>query len=352
MQVLTARANAVAMGGSGNAVTVRIVANLTQPVSAQHREWGTPMQRVSAAAAGHLKAKAILAFQRVAGADALILGLYLHEYGPAASPVYAGRIMVECVDSPPVWPGTASATERQARPPALRAACGMLQAKSGANRAASRPVSRPVSRVGVRARRAVSGERAVSGGTSGQWGKRGQSQDGGRRRSRAAACPPFPCASALTGGLGRAGHRVCHPARLHGRGGQARLQVHPHARPPSAGRFSSAPRSRVAESRPSRSRGRTCRSSRCTSPGRRGAPAARPGRLLPRTPHGAPRAAACWDSRGGGGWGMGGAGPEQVHLCAAVSGAAAAGDDAPHELVCPPPQPGAPPPSAAPGDGA
>ena len=101
------------MEGSGNEVTVRIVANLTQPVSLQHGEWGSAMQRVSAAAAGHLKAKAILAFQRVDGADVLILGLYLHEYGPAASPVYAGRIMVECVDSPPVWPGPASAAERQ-----------------------------------------------------------------------------------------------------------------------------------------------------------------------------------------------------------------------------------------------
>jgi hypothetical protein len=113
-QVLTTRANAVAMAGSGNAVTVRVVANLTLPVSAQRRDWGAPLQHVAAAAAGHLKAKTILAFQRVAGADALILGAYLLEYGPAASPVYAGRVMVECVDSPPLWPGAAAA-ERQVR---------------------------------------------------------------------------------------------------------------------------------------------------------------------------------------------------------------------------------------------
>jgi hypothetical protein len=120
-QLLTARANAVAMAGSGCEVAVRVVADVPQHASPHDGEWGARMQRGAAAAGGgQMRGKAVLAFQRAEGADALILGLYVHEYGPGAAPAYAGRIMVECIDSPPVWPappGVCAANERQVRPP-------------------------------------------------------------------------------------------------------------------------------------------------------------------------------------------------------------------------------------------
>jgi hypothetical protein len=114
--MLTARANAVAMEGSGYEVAVRVVSDVTQPVSAQDGEWGARMQRGAGGGGGQMRAKAVLAFQWVDGADALILGLYVHEYGASASAVYAGRIMIECIDSPPVWPappGVSAPNERQ-----------------------------------------------------------------------------------------------------------------------------------------------------------------------------------------------------------------------------------------------
>jgi hypothetical protein len=118
-QLLTARANAVAMEGSGYEVTVRVVADVPQPVPAQDGEWGARMQRGAGGGGGQMRGKAVLAFQWVDGAEALILGLYVHEYGASASAVYAGRIMMECIDSPPVWPappGVSAPGERQVRP--------------------------------------------------------------------------------------------------------------------------------------------------------------------------------------------------------------------------------------------
>ncbi len=120
VQLLTARANAVAMEGSGYEVTVRVVSDVTQPVSAQDGEWGARMQGGAGRGGGQMRCKAVLAFQRADGADTLILGFYVHEYGAGASAVYAGRIMIECIDSPPVWPappGVSAPIERQVRAP-------------------------------------------------------------------------------------------------------------------------------------------------------------------------------------------------------------------------------------------
>jgi hypothetical protein len=104
--MLTARANAVAMRGSGDAVTVRVVANVAQPMQADGQMYtGRPKEGHGAGPGldgeGQLRTKAILAFQHVDGADVVFLAVYAHEYGPHCSPVYVGRVFVECVDSPP-----------------------------------------------------------------------------------------------------------------------------------------------------------------------------------------------------------------------------------------------------------
>lgn len=105
-QMLTARANAVAMRGSGDAVTVRVVANVAQPVPTDgplHSErTGAKMPAgTGLEMAGQVKTKAILAFQHVHGADVVVFAVYAHEYGPHCAAVYVGRVFVECVDSPP-----------------------------------------------------------------------------------------------------------------------------------------------------------------------------------------------------------------------------------------------------------
>ncbi len=33
-------------------------------------------------------------------------GRYVHEYGEIGAPLYAGRVFIECLDSPPVLPGS------------------------------------------------------------------------------------------------------------------------------------------------------------------------------------------------------------------------------------------------------
>lgn len=49
--------------------------------------------------------KAILTFQNIKGADVLIMGMYVQQFGPdSSSPMHNGRVLIECIDSPPVWP--------------------------------------------------------------------------------------------------------------------------------------------------------------------------------------------------------------------------------------------------------
>ena len=46
--------------------------------------------------------KAILTFQHVKGADVLIMGMYVQQFGTDSSPLHQGRVLIECIDSPPV----------------------------------------------------------------------------------------------------------------------------------------------------------------------------------------------------------------------------------------------------------
>ena len=57
--------------------------------------------------------KALLTFQCINGADVLIMGMYVQQFGPESSPIHRdGHVLIECIDSPPVWPSFAGAARK------------------------------------------------------------------------------------------------------------------------------------------------------------------------------------------------------------------------------------------------
>ena len=120
-ELLTSKANMAL--GSSSAVTVRVVSKVLCSLKA-------PSLNAADAAAASVKSsthgrraggweggdgeqnkttvtytrKAILTFQHLKGADVLIMGMYVQQYGPDSSPLHKGRVLIECIDSPPVWP--------------------------------------------------------------------------------------------------------------------------------------------------------------------------------------------------------------------------------------------------------
>jgi len=124
-ELLTSKAN-IALGCSSS-VTVRVVSkversvNVPRPPSDSAGTGPIPSGKRSRSSGGGREKnmmsvkytrKAILTFQNVKGADVLIMGMYVQEFGPDSSPVHEGRCLIECIDSPPVWPSFAGAARK------------------------------------------------------------------------------------------------------------------------------------------------------------------------------------------------------------------------------------------------
>lgn len=124
-ELLTSKAN-IALGSS-SAVTVRVVSkversvNVPRPPSDSAGTGSLPSGKRSRSSGGGREKnmmsvkytrKAILTFQNVKGADVLIMGMYVQEFGPDSSPMHEGRCLIECIDSPPVWPSFAGAARK------------------------------------------------------------------------------------------------------------------------------------------------------------------------------------------------------------------------------------------------
>lgn len=110
-EVLTTKANTAA--GCSN-VTVRVLSNVEKRLSLGKVDKSLKMMGDDAARGEVVYMnKAVFAFQHVKGADVVIFGMYVNEYWANSAPNYAGRVYVECFDSPPVWPGLPGA-ERHA----------------------------------------------------------------------------------------------------------------------------------------------------------------------------------------------------------------------------------------------
>jgi hypothetical protein len=128
-ELLTSKANMAL--GSSSAVTVRVVSKVLCSLKA-------PSFNAADAAAASVKSsthgrraggweggdgeqnkttvtytrKAILTFQHLKGADVLIMGMYVQQHGPDSSPLHKGRVLIECIDSPPVWPSFPGAARK------------------------------------------------------------------------------------------------------------------------------------------------------------------------------------------------------------------------------------------------
>jgi len=128
---LTAKANmalgGVASSGASSGVTVRVVSKVIRsirvPRPASETGAGGGGAGLRKDAKGGEKendgmmlvkytSQAILTFQNVKGADVLIMGMYVQQYGPDSSPMHQGRAFIECIDSPPVWPTFAGAARK------------------------------------------------------------------------------------------------------------------------------------------------------------------------------------------------------------------------------------------------
>uniref|UniRef100_A0A7S0V9A0 histone acetyltransferase n=1 Tax=Hemiselmis tepida TaxID=464990 RepID=A0A7S0V9A0_9CRYP len=71
------------------------------------------MQQAGGEAGGCYRVKSIFAFQQLdAQGEVMLLGMYVHEFGPEAPPETRGRVLIECIDSIPIH-GNERSEERQ-----------------------------------------------------------------------------------------------------------------------------------------------------------------------------------------------------------------------------------------------